>query len=169
MQEQPPFMVVAPDDDSLVFQFHKPQHHSQGRQTLTHPALLFCDRSSNCCRSGFVTPGFSRGRRHADAHQSPVIGCQSCATIRACSDVKRLRHTYPALTSFVGPTSPAEATGSTVEALMRAERGCIVQGQTSTSHLRLPSEQDFWRLGRKACCHPAALGTLSVMSASKQV
>lgn len=28
LQEQPAFMVVAPDDDSLVFQFHKPPHHS---------------------------------------------------------------------------------------------------------------------------------------------
>lgn len=39
-QEQPPFMVVARDDDSLVFQFHKLQHHSHVLQTLTHSALL---------------------------------------------------------------------------------------------------------------------------------
>ena len=28
LQEQPPFMVVPSYDDSLVFEFHKPPHHS---------------------------------------------------------------------------------------------------------------------------------------------
>jgi len=34
-------MVLAPHDDSLVFQFHKPPHHSHIKQTLNFRALLF--------------------------------------------------------------------------------------------------------------------------------
>lgn len=85
LQEQPRFMVLASYDDSLVFQFDKPPHHSHIKRTLNFRALLFLRSLTSFVADH--TKLYTRQTSCGDIHL-----CRE--TVIGCSD---RRHTLPLL------------------------------------------------------------------------